>query len=88
MSSTPILGGQLVSIPGALEAIADGVVDSGFLITHLPAAALMSELTGLGTDPFATMGALNEAYFVDQPPAATISRRWAWCLPCCNRQRP
>lgn len=70
VSFTPILGGQLVSIPGALEAIADGVVDSGFLITQfypsdLPAAALMSELTGLGTDPFATMGALNEAYFVD-----------------------
>jgi len=66
---TPILGGQLVSIPGALRGIADGVVDSGFFVTQfhpaeLPAASLMSEVTGLGTDPFATIGALNEAFFV------------------------
>ncbi|MCC5968654.1 MAG: hypothetical protein JJU15_01760 [Pararhodobacter sp.] len=66
---TPILGGQLVSIPGALRGIADGVVDSGFFLTQfhpaeLPAASLMSEVTGLGTDPFATIGALNEAFFV------------------------
>lgn len=66
---TPVLGGQLVSIPGALQGIADGVVDSGFFITQfhpaeLPAASLMSEVTGLGIDPYATMGALNEALFV------------------------
>ncbi|MEW5421449.1 hypothetical protein [Amorphus sp. 3PC139-8] len=66
---TPILGGQLVSLPGALQAIADGVVASGFMITQfypaeLPAGSLMSEVTGLGTDPYATIGALNEAFFV------------------------
>lgn len=65
----PVLGGQLVSIPGALAAIKDGVVQAGFFITQfhpaeLPAASLMSEVTGLGTDPYATIGALNEAYFV------------------------
>jgi len=69
VSFTPILGGQLVSIPGGLRGIADGVVDSGFFLTQfhpaeLPAASLMSEVTGLGTDPFATIGALNEAFFV------------------------
>ena len=66
---TTLLGGQLVSIPGALQGIADRVVDSGFFITQfhpaeLPAASLMSQVTGLGTDPFATIGALNEAFFV------------------------
>ncbi len=65
----PLLGGQLVSIPGALAGIRDGVVQAGFFITQfhpaeLPAASLMSEVTGLGTDPYATIGALNEAYFV------------------------
>lgn len=69
VSFTPILGGQLVSLPGALQAIADGVVASGFMITQfypaeLPAGSLMSEVTGLGTDPYATIGALNEAFFV------------------------
>jgi TRAP-type C4-dicarboxylate transport system substrate-binding protein len=44
-------------------------VGAGFFITQfhpaeLPAASLMSEITGLGTDPYATMGALNEAFFV------------------------
>lgn len=66
---TPILGGQLVSLPGTLQAISDRVVDSGFFITQfhpaeLPAASLMSEVTGLGLDPYATIGALNEAFFV------------------------
>lgn len=66
---TPILGGQLVSIPNALAGISDGVVDSGFFITQfhpaeLPHASLMSEVTGLATDPYATIGALNEAFFV------------------------
>ena len=65
----PILGGQLVSLPGTLQAIADGIVNSGFFITQfhpaeLPAASLMSEVTGLALDPYATMGALNEAFFV------------------------
>ena len=65
----PILGGQLVSLPGALQGIADGVIASGFFITQfhpadLPAASLMSEVTGLGGDPYATIGALNEAFFV------------------------
>ncbi|MEM9011083.1 MAG: hypothetical protein AAGE18_07650 [Pseudomonadota bacterium] len=69
VSFTPLLGGQLVSIPGALQGIADRVVDSGFFITQfhpaeLPAASMMSQVTGLGTDPYATIGALNEAFFV------------------------
>lgn len=66
---TPLLGGQLVSIPGALQSIQDGVVGAGFFITQfhpaeLPAASMMSQITGLGTDPYATIGALNEAFFV------------------------
>lgn len=69
VSFTTILGGQLVSLPGALQAVADGVVASTYIITQfypaeLPAGSLMSEVTGLGTDPYATMGALNEAFFV------------------------
>ena len=65
----PILGGQLVSLPGTLQGLADGIVASGFLVTQfhpaeLPAASLMSEVTGLALDPYATMGALNEAFFV------------------------
>ena len=69
VSFTPLLGGQLVSIPGALQSIQDGVVGSGFFITQfhpaeLPAASMMSQITGLGTDPYATIGALNEAFFV------------------------
>ncbi|WP_306051259.1 hypothetical protein [Oceaniradius stylonematis] len=80
VSFNPILGGQLVSIPGALQAIADGVVDSGFFITQfhaeeLPAASLMSEVTGLAIDPYATMGALNEALFVTCEPCREDLRR-------------
>lgn len=69
VSFTTILGGQLVSLPGALQALADGIVASSYMVTQfypaeLPAGSLMGEVTGLGTDPYATMGALNEAFFV------------------------
>ncbi|MFD0388382.1 hypothetical protein ACFQ4K_11980 [Tistrella bauzanensis] len=61
--------GQLVSIPNAFDGIRDGVVDSGFFITQfsanqLPYSSLISEMTGLGGDPYATMGAINEILFV------------------------
>lgn len=63
-----LFGGTVVQINSTLAAIEDGVVDSGFLIlgfyaSDLPAASVMSELTGLGTDPVASMGALNEVFF-------------------------
>ena len=69
VSFTTILGGQLVSLPGALQGLADGIVASSYMVTQfypaeLPAGSLMGEVTGLGTDPYATMGALNEAFFV------------------------
>lgn len=69
VSFSPILSGQLVSVTGALQGIADGVVASGFFITQfhpseLPAGSMMSEVSGLGTDAYATIGALNEAFFV------------------------
>ncbi|AFK53641.1 hypothetical protein [Tistrella mobilis] len=69
---TPILGGQLVSIPGGLPAIRDHVVDAGFFLTQfhpadMPAASFMAELTGLGTSPLATIGALNEIFFTRCP---------------------
>ncbi|MEW5420806.1 hypothetical protein [Amorphus sp. 3PC139-8] len=65
---TPFLGGQIVSLPGGLPGIRDHVVDAGFFLTQfhpseLPTASLMAELTGLGTDPYATIGALNEVFF-------------------------
>lgn len=69
VSFTRIVGGQLVSMTNTLQGIRDGVVDTGYFIsqfysTELPYSSLMAELTGLGTDPYATMGALNEAFFV------------------------
>ena len=70
---TPILGGKLVSIQGGLPAIRDHVVDAGFFLTQfhpaeMPAASLMAELTGLGSAPLATIGALNEIFFTRCPP--------------------
>ena len=69
VSFNPIVGGQLVSLPNTLQGIRDGIVDSGYFITQfhaadLPYSSLMAELSGLGTDPYATMGALNEIFFV------------------------
>ncbi|HAE46247.1 MAG: hypothetical protein CMO30_15885 [Tistrella sp.] len=66
---TPILGGQLVSIANGFDGIRDGVVDAGFFIgqltgSQLPYSSLIAEMTGLGGDPYATMGAINEIFFV------------------------
>jgi TRAP-type C4-dicarboxylate transport system substrate-binding protein len=64
-----IVGGTVLTAPNSLRGIRDGVVDAGYMIAQfhindLPYASLLGELTGLGTDTFATLGALNEVYFV------------------------
>lgn len=67
-----LVGGTVVKLTKTMPAIADGVVDSGFMISQfypadLPYASLLGALTGLGTDPYATIGALNEIYFTACP---------------------
>jgi len=64
-----IVGGQLVSLTNTLQGIRDGIVDAGFFISQfhgadLPYTSLLGELTGFATDPYATMGAVNEIFFV------------------------
>jgi TRAP-type C4-dicarboxylate transport system substrate-binding protein len=64
-----LVGGTVLTAPNSLRGIRDRVVDAGFVVvqfhaTDIPYASLMAELTGFGTDTFATLGALNEAYFV------------------------
>src|SRR5690606_5378638 len=63
-----IVGGTVLTAPNTLRGIRDHVVDAGYMIVQfhindLPYASLLGELTGLGTDTYATLGALNEVYF-------------------------
>jgi len=63
------LGGAILSPRNSLSGIRDGVVDSGFIVMafyakDLPNASMLSEFTGFGTDTWAALGALNEAYFL------------------------
>jgi TRAP-type C4-dicarboxylate transport system substrate-binding protein len=58
----------VLTAPNTLRGIRDHVVDAGYMIVQfhindLPYASLLGELTGLGTDTYATLGALNEVYF-------------------------
>lgn len=67
-----LFGGTIVKMPTVLSAVRDGVVDSGFVVlvfygSDLPYASLMASTTAFGTDPVASMGALNEAFFVGCP---------------------
>lgn len=67
-----LFGGTIVKMPTVLSAVRDGVVDSGFVVlvfygSDLPYASLMASTTAFGTDPIASMGALNEAFFVGCP---------------------
>ena len=67
-----MVGGAVVQIPTGFQGVRDGIVDSGFTILQahpadLPTASLLAELGGLGTDPFATFGAINEFMFVHCP---------------------
>ena len=67
-----LFGGTIVQMPTVLSAVRDGVVDSGFVVlvfygSELPYASLMASTTAFGTDPIASMGALNEAFFVGCP---------------------
>jgi TRAP-type transport system periplasmic protein len=64
-----LVGGTVLTAPNTLRGIRDKVVDAGFMVVQfhaadIPFGALMSELTGFGTDTFATLGALNEAFFI------------------------
>lgn len=67
-----LVGGTVVQINTGLQGVRDSVVDSGFSITQahpadLPTASLLAEVTGLGTDPYATNGAINEILFTQCP---------------------
>jgi len=67
-----LMGGVVVQIPTGLQGVRDGIVDSGFTImqahpANLPVASLVADLGGLGTDTYATMGAINEFMFLHCP---------------------
>lgn len=67
-----LVGGTVLSAPNSLRGVRDKVVDVAFVvpqfhISELPHASLMAELTGLGTDTFATLGALNEIFYLHCP---------------------
>ncbi|MEM6460704.1 MAG: hypothetical protein AAF724_02185 [Pseudomonadota bacterium] len=67
-----LFGGTVVQMPTVLGSVRDSVVDSGFVVlvfygSDLPLASLMASTTAFGTDPVASMGALNEAFFVGCP---------------------
>ncbi|MGH8703220.1 MAG: hypothetical protein ACREVR_18880, partial [Burkholderiales bacterium] len=69
---TRLMGGTVVQIPTGLQGVRDGIVDSGFTImqahpANLPVASLIADLGGLGTDTYATFGAINEFMFVHCP---------------------
>ena len=66
------LGGSILSIRNTLSSIRDGVVNAGFVVLpfyakDLPYASMLAEFTGFGTNTWATLGALNEAYFISCP---------------------
>jgi TRAP-type C4-dicarboxylate transport system substrate-binding protein len=67
-----LFGGTIVKMPTVLSSVRDGVVNSGFVVfvfygAELPIASLMASTTAFGTDPVASMGALNEAFYVACP---------------------
>jgi TRAP-type C4-dicarboxylate transport system substrate-binding protein len=69
MKFEKIVGGTVLTAPNSLRGIRDRIVDAGFIVSQfhipdLPYASLMGELSGFGTDTFAVLGALNEAYFM------------------------
>lgn len=66
---TNLVGGTVLTPRNTLSGIRDGVVDAGFMVSQfhtsdLPYASLLAGFTGFGTETFATLGALNEAYFI------------------------
>ena len=75
-----LFGGTVVQFPTVVSAVRDGIVDSGFVVlafypSDLPFASIMAETTGLGTDPIATIGALNEAFYTACPECLEDMRR-------------
>lgn len=64
-----LVGGTVLTAPNSLRGIREKVVDAGFIVAQfhvaeIPHASLLAELTGLGTETYATAAALNEVYFV------------------------
>lgn len=64
-----MVGGTVLSAPASFKGVQDAVVDAAFVVTQfhpseLPYGSLLAEFTGFGTNTFAALGALNEAYFV------------------------
>lgn len=69
---TNLVGGTVLTPRNTLSGIRDKVVDAGFMVSQfhtseLPYASLLAEFTGFGTETFATLGALNEAFFIACP---------------------
>lgn len=69
---TNLVGGTVLTPRNTISGIRDKVVDAGFMVSQfhtseLPYASLLAGFTGFGTETFATLGALNEAYFIACP---------------------
>ncbi|MEM6463830.1 MAG: hypothetical protein AAF724_18135 [Pseudomonadota bacterium] len=76
-----LFGGTVVKMQTSLSAVRDGVVDSAFHVlsfygSDLPFASIIPSTSAFGSDPIASMGAINEAFFVGCPQCVEDMKRW------------